>query len=161
MTLKTEHKGMVIYWSDNADEWSCMELNYSSKSLASVRAKIDAFRLKERKALSVAAIYIGYGSTEDAEIVEYLGPKGYKGAHKVAVLRERGGKKRSRSEEEFKDLTLDLPETRAALERAAVLRAKAREIVRQADEIVSAIPRINLDDIAALIEHANCTETAQ
>jgi hypothetical protein len=155
MSIRVEHKGMEIRWSDNEDAWSCMEMGFSSPSLAKVRAKIDAFRLKERKAIKVPALLLPNYETARAtpcEVIEYLGPKGRSKIETVAVMRMKHSGV-SRCEEDMNSLVADTPEVRVVVERAADLVRRASELSRQADAMSKTIPRLTLADIAELVKH--------
>jgi hypothetical protein len=155
MSVTVEHKGMSIRWSDNEDQWTCMEMGASSPSLSSIKRKIDAFRRKERKGASVAALYLSnYGSRSmPCEIVEYLGKKGNGSfqREKVATIRSSVSDKPSRNEDNMSDIALDNDVNRASVEQAKLLSDRASELEKQAREIMSSIPRITRDDIAALV----------
>lgn len=160
MSLSIEHKGMQIRWSDNEDQWTCMEMRTSSPSLAKIKSRIDTFRRKQRKEASVTAIYLSGHSERwmPCEVVEYLGKKGYRSSELVAVMRKGLSEKPTRNEDEMTSIALDTPENRAAVARANELAMEAHELTRQAREIMKSIPRLTKGDIPGLIEHA---DTAQ
>jgi len=160
--IETTHRGYRITYSENAEEWSCLDLSYSHPKLGTVRSRIDKLLLDERKRAGVPCYRIeGHrGTRTAASVVEFLKTTQHKSIydrdkredrHKVAIVSQPSGRERpSRSEAELSDLMPDTPEANAAFERAAELHRIANEAAKAAREALALIPRLTLDDIAEL-----------
>jgi hypothetical protein len=165
------YRGHKINWSDNSDEWTCYDLSdkvRSSPKLSLIRAAIDRLYLAERKANAVPCFELGiHGDRTESHVSEYLGPKidrswdgrETKTRHKVAVVAVRSGSERpSRRELELTNLMASTPEAEAAWGHDRKLYVAEQEAKRAADEAWAAIPRLTLDQIAALVELHNRDE---
>lgn len=168
MSLETEHRGYKIRYSENGDEWTCYDAGngMTAPTLSKMKEKIDRMALAERKASSFRCLeFSGYSSvdTEDASIIEYLGPTveggGWTGKphyiskHKVASVANRKGKERpTRRESDLSNFLPDTPEVRAALEDLARLHKVAEEARKAFDAARKAIPRVTVADIAPLVK---------
>jgi len=159
--IETTHRGYRITYSENAEEWSCLELSYSHPKLETVRSRIDKLLLDERKKAGVSCYQIDHqGGRTAANVVEFIKTtksKDYHGRetpatrHRVAIVAQRAGRERpARSEAELDNLMPDTPEANAAFERAAELQRIANEAAKAAREALKLVPRLTLDDVAEL-----------
>ena len=170
--ISVEHRGYTIRFSENADEWSCNDVQtkdgryLSSPSLAKVRAGIDRMLLDVRKASAVRAIEIGsshHPSFVEALITEFIktvNNRDYKNRelppkHVVAVVSTRGGdKKAARRLVTLNDLAPDTPEAHGAFEYFKAKEAEAATAAAVAREAFDGIPRMTLDMIEPLVRIA-------
>lgn len=169
MSVETKYRGHSIRWSDNEDCWACYDLSdkvRSSPKLSTIKAAIDRLYLAERKAAGVECWEISSydGKRTPATVVEYLGKKVDRNSwssapdrvfHKVAVVAKRGGAERpARRETECDKLARPGAEFDAAWEiyTRAVADKKAAE--KRAASAFAALPRLQVSDIAKLVELA-------
>lgn len=166
MTIKTEHRGHTIIYSENGDEWWCSDINYSNVSLQKVRARIDKMYLDLRKKSATPCFEIsnyGKGDKVESSVVEYLDEIWEGGGwnlktprhlanHKVAVVAKRqGSEKSSRREAKLSELMPVTDEANAAFEEFRRLRDIAIDAQRVANAAFDAIPRLKIEDVAELV----------
>jgi hypothetical protein len=176
-SIEIEYRGHVIRYSENADEWTCYDLNsYSSPKLSNVKQRIDKMYLDQRRK-SALPCYILEGGYDihgplrkiEASIIEYVGPEHRRDHsrgmtadvvdHKVATTAVRHGNERaSRTVSELSGLMADTPEALAAFDQAVALYKKARAAWDAYREAVKQIPRVSLDDIPDLVRIASNQE---
>ncbi|RWX72558.1 hypothetical protein [Mesorhizobium sp. M2A.F.Ca.ET.039.01.1.1] len=176
--IEATHRGYVIRFNENSDEWYCSELGstsgyYSSPSLSKIKARIDKMLLDVRKKSAFPCFEIGgwthaRAEKSEAQITEYLGrgksynhklnhgSGGYEpGPHRVASVAQRGAnEKASRKEIEINTLMPDTPEAHAAFvlfEEACRREQAAKKATKAAFD---AIPRVTLDMIPDLVRIA-------
>ena len=166
--IKTEHRGYDIFYSENGDEWTCFDMGdgktRSNTSLAKVKAAIDAMLLSQRKAEAVPCLEISSHSglrAYEAKVTEYVKPsagarwdrdnEGKVVDHVVASMSERDGSKASRREAKLSELAPDTPDVRAAVQRARDAYGAVKAAEKSFRDAVDAIPRLKLEDIAALV----------
>jgi len=163
MSMKTEYRGHNITYSENSDEWNCYDIGYSNISMQKVKAKIDAFYLKLRKASAVQCYEIsGHGRIQKTEstIIEFVKTVEQKAwstgkvtrtDHKVAVVARRDGNERaSRRETDIQMLMPETEEAHAAFAEAERLYERVVKAQKEFDTAYAAIPRVTLADIEAL-----------
>lgn len=166
MTIETEHRGHLIRYGENSEDWYCPDINLSHKSLAQVKLRIDKMYLDMRKQARLDCFEIpDFGPYSDApekipaKIVEYIGPKieRYKDNPKVvgnllAVVSTRSNKsKTTRRQEELSKLMPDTPEAHVAFDEYVRLRIIENEARKSAQAAFKLIPRVNIDMIAELV----------
>lgn len=169
MSLSTDHRGHTIMWSDNSDNWYCSDFSFSHASLSKVRDNIDKMYRDLRKASSVRCLYVRCGddpNVGEATLVEYIGPKTERGTsslappkvvgHRVAAMRlGYGGSRVARQSDSLSDFAPDTPEVVEAMDKAREKCRAARALMKEADAIVQAIPRLKLADIEGLVRAAD------
>lgn len=169
--IVVEHRGYVIRFNENADEWACHDAGYySSPSLAKVRARIDKIALDTRKKAAVDCFEISGGSWRStaekvpAKIIEFIktkADKDYRGnplppKHIVASVAQRSMSERaSRKEVYLAELMPDTPEAHAAFARFDDACKRLREAQKAADEALKAVPRMTIDMIDELVRIAS------
>lgn len=171
MALEVKHRGYTIRFSENADEWSALEVGsgFSSQSLNAVKAKIDAFVLGMRKEAATACYELGLPSSSVAKktpalVTEYLGTTrlnrhSHEVEHMVAVSAQRDGRERaSRVDRSLDSLMPDTLEAHAAFEVYARKADEVARALRDRQAAYDAIPRLTLDDIKPLVELAKGVE---
>lgn len=173
MAIEVNHKGYIIRFNENADEWACSEAGYySSASLAKVRARIDKMLLDERKASSIKAFELKGGRYSRPELIEATviafisskEEKDYRGnptgiRHTVAsVARRDKNDKASRKELNLRELVPDRPDVHAAFATYVEAYKAAAEAEKHATKLFDAIPRLDLSDIASLVDIASREE---
>jgi hypothetical protein len=165
----TEYRGHKIRWSDNEDCWTCYDLSdkvRASPKLSAIKAAIDRLYLAERKAAGVGCWEISShdGSRTPATVVEYLGEKTEKSwsgrtpdriYHKVAVVAKRTASERPARRETSCDQLARLgAEFDAAWEIYANAFAERKAAQKREQEAFGALPRLQVEDIAKLVELA-------
>jgi hypothetical protein len=165
VSLRTEHRGYEISYSENADEWNCFDARSSAPTLSKLKAKIDALHLKIRKNAAVDGFEISsHGSLRlnPCRVIEYVGEK-YSGGgwsnkpkqlvdHEVGcVAQRRGSERKSRSNTQLSRIAPVGPETDAAVAIAMEMEKKKNAAEAAYNEAVKAIPRMRIDDIQELI----------
>lgn len=162
--VETTYRGHKIYWSDNADCWTCRDLDgkmQSAPKLSSIKAHIDKLYLSERKQSAVPCFEIGHsGDFIEGSVVEYLGQRvgiswrdPNKIGHKVAVVaRREGSGKPSRREASLDEVFPMSPDTVTAYENYKRLENEAKAAQRAAYDAKQAIPRMTPEDVQALID---------
>lgn len=171
--IKTEYRGHAIFYGENSDEWHCNDVGRSgasSSSLAKVKQAIDKMYLDLRKKAATPCFEIGIynrGQRTESVCIEYIEPVWEGGGwntavprhvanHKVAVVAKRDGStKPSRRETKLSELMPDTPEAEAAWQEFKRLCAIAEAANKAANAAFDAIPRLTVDDIAALVEIKN------
>lgn len=161
MRLTVDHRGYTLHYSENEDAWNCYDLGICNVSLAKTKAAVDKLLLKARKDAKFPCLQLGYDGTVTAvDIIEYIEAKvskDYKSKHDVtkhyvASLGHRTGRGvASRSVSALDAFIHDTPDNRAALDQANELRAQAKILERNAAAVQGTIPRVTMDDIAALV----------
>lgn len=172
MTLKVEYRGYEIKFSENADQWECWAVKAESKSLQSVKAKIDNMHRKLRKENSVQAIvlveYAGI-RTEEAKIIEYLKPErattrsfqrvgdGEIIDHEVAFMSPAGRAARdkdrlSRKTAKLSSLYQPTQENFAIIEKMYDLYQQQRELASKQAELKKTLKQITVEEIAKLMK---------
>lgn len=165
-----DHRGYVIRFNENADEWSCHDAGYySSPSLAKVRARIDKMLLDTRKKAAVDCFELSGGAYRGsvdkipAKIIEFVKTKpdkDYRGnplppKHIVASVAQRSmSEKASRKEVELSELMPDTPEAHAAFARLEEACKRLREAQNATNEAFKAVPRMTIDMIEELVRIA-------
>lgn len=165
--IKTEYRGHTIAYGGNSEEWHCLDVNFGSPSLSKVKARIDKMYLDMRKQSAVDVFEMSKGGVNSMPvltpslIVDFVGTKLEKSfysrdaepveKHIVAVAAQRAhSTKVARREANINEL---MPSTPAA-ERAWGEYLIACEGLRAAHAIAErayrAIPRVSLEDVAAL-----------
>lgn len=178
--IKIEYRGYPIRYSENEDLWNCYDLgghgkDASEPSLSKLKARIDALILSERKRGSVPCLILTHNhhtfqiDTIEGAITEYLGPKierpyGQKERvvveQRVAVSAKRSANSRvSRQDSPLSKHALITPEVDAALAEANRLGVLAREANAAYKAAFDAIPRVQIDDISALVKISNLDPT--
>lgn len=166
--LETEYRGYKISFSENAENWSCFDIEYSHEKLSKVKERIDRLHLQLRKASSVDCLVMENSHHDtgtafhEGKIVDYLGvvrsqrPGTFERVntgpvvdHKVAVVSARRGDKASRRTQNLSEAFA--PEAAemlpAILEQQAIIKRARDEIQR----IRKAMPRIQFDQLADLV----------
>jgi len=69
---EVEYRGHIIFWSDNSDAWGCHEMQNYNPSLAKVKAAIDRFYLKQRKAVAVPCYVLMSSDVIPATVIEFI-----------------------------------------------------------------------------------------
>lgn len=163
MSIKTEYRGHSISYSENSDEWWCQDINYSNVSMQKVKAKIDAFYLKLRRESAVPCYEIssfGGPSKTESTIIEFVKTVEQRAwathavtrvEQKVAAVAKRAGSERAaRREVGIETLMPETPAALAAFAEAERLYEDVRKAEAAFRAAFDAIPRITLDDVAAL-----------
>lgn len=177
--IEVIHRGYVIRYNENADEWSCSDAGYySSPKLSNVKQRIDKILLDVRKKAALDVFSIG-GSADiragknAVRIIEYLGREkvsslranygsGGKvdGEHKVAAFGKDGwSEKKARREYTINNLMPDTSEAHAAFARYEEACAREREAKQATKVAFEAIPRVTIDMISELVRIADAPET--
>lgn len=166
MSIETEHRGYIIRYSENEDLWVCYDCRVRESSLARAKAKIDGLHRQMRKAAAVACYVIDTRTEEDlnlldAKAIDYLGEKfeGYTQrksvGHEVAVMTTRRGNERpGRTTMRLQDLVAEDPSLPERLNEINRLRAVRRRAQAAEKAAIDALPRVQFEDIAGLVEAA-------
>jgi len=172
MSIEVEHRGYTIRFSENADEWSCLDVEdikgrrVSSQSLSKVKAAIDKMLLDVRKANAVDCFELAgdHGwepKATETRIIEYVEQKKDRvynpktgnsdlvaGAHIVGcVARRNGNKQAARRNVKLDDLMPDTPDAHAALAQAKAAHERKTLAEQEYRRAFAAIPRVTIDMI--------------
>lgn len=178
--IEVSHRGYTIRYADNADEWTCYDVqdakgrSYSSPKLSNVKAAIDKMLLDVRKSNALACFELGiptsfYGPKKTAaKIIEYVerkverdhyGKKPDTVRHIVASVAQRGSSERAaRRNEDIDKFMPDTPEAHEAFARFEAAAAREREAHAQTQAAFAAIPRVTVEMISELVRVANDAE---
>ncbi|MEP1253729.1 MAG: hypothetical protein ABJI29_03165, partial [Alphaproteobacteria bacterium] len=155
----------------NMDAWGCYDCGISGEpTLTKAKEKIDKMHLKLRKESAFPCYEIAMSETrecvrvkaDEATVIDYLGRKESRSwssrevkfeGHKVASMARRGGSaRRARRETLLHLLAAQTPEVHAAIEEADRLGEIAHAAKVKFQEAFRAIPRVEFDEIAGLVE---------
>lgn len=150
MRIETQHKGYAISFSENSEEWTCYQIEYSSKSLAAVRRKIDVMDRERRKAASVPCFVLNWHGAKDGVVVELASADRFE--RKAFVMVDDGDRKPSRRKLGISELAPDTPEVRALIAEWQTADRKAKEAAKRAETLLKAIPRLTAEGLAELAE---------
>lgn len=171
MSIEVEHRGYKIHYAENGDVWRCWDLNgkdAENAALSKVKQAIDRVLLKERKENAVTCYEISSGSSFsaiEAQIIEYIGPKierPYRRdmsripkqvtGHTVkAVAKRRMNDRASAQNGELRGYAPMTPEVEEAIARAEYAKGELNAARKRYEDVLNAIPRMTLADIADLV----------
>lgn len=154
--IETEYKGYKIVYGENSEDWTCYTIEFSNKSLATVKRKIDNVDRARRKAGAVPALCITDAGIVEVTVVEYEGVKtsryGGEEGHQVYVVGAARFDKEAigRSKQGTNNLCADTPENRALLTRATELRIDRDVLTKQIREVLGSIPTLDPETVRHL-----------
>lgn len=143
-SIKVEHNGQTIVFSEHRDVWYCENLSMEDPSLAKLKKKIAAYDLNLRKLTPVKALRIWHSHYDDvspAEITSIADDQ-----HVWATIKGRGSSK-SRSKEQIRFMAHDTPQVRDILKRAGDLGKQAEKLNQEASNLIESIPRITIEEL--------------
>lgn len=168
MSLSTEYRGYTISYAENMDTWGCYECGVTAPTLSKAKEKIDALHLKLRKESAVSCYEYQVDSKKgtikliDSKIIDFLkecistswsSNKRTHDGYEVAVMAQRqGSEKASRRTAKLRTLIADTPEALEAVNQANEIGQRLAVPVREFDDAVAAIPRVQFADISKLVE---------
>lgn len=165
--IETTYRGHLIRYNDNRDEWYCSDVENSNASLSKIKASIDKMYRDIRMKSSFDVFEMSRGSEHSnpaltpATIVEFVktkidrkvwkNPPTIVEDHFVAVVaRRRGNERAARREANINELMPATPEAEEAWGKYVIACEGLRAAHALAERSFRAIPRIALEDIAAL-----------
>lgn len=173
--IETIYRGHTIRYTDNADEWTCYDVqdakgqSYSSPKLSNVKAAIDKMFLDMRKRSAFPCFELGkshHPTKTAATIIEYVEHKIERNfyrptepsidRHVVAAVAQRTGRERAvRRTADITEFMPDTPEAHEAYQRFLAARQRAQEAEKDARDAFDAIPRVSIDMIPDLVRIKN------
>ncbi|KAB2776512.1 hypothetical protein F9L00_14350 [Brucella anthropi] len=165
--IKTEYRGHTIAYGENSDEWHCLDVNFASASLLKVKSRIDKMYLDMRKQSAVDVFEMSKGGVNSMPvltpslIVDFVKTKLEKSfygrdaepveKHIVAVAAQRAhSTKVARREANINELMPSTPAAERAWGEYLIACEGLRAAHAKAERAYRAIPRVSLEDVAAL-----------
>lgn len=147
--ITTEHAGHEITYSENEDVWRCWNLDAEAKTLSALKAKINKHLAEARRIGNVRVWKIEWGDAPALHVVTLL--EGDAAAWVSKVNGKTNGRMRDKVREKasLKNLVLDTPENRAAIEAWRALERAAAEASRKARDAKEALPHPTQEDLKA------------
>jgi len=143
--IETEHNGHAITYAENEDVWRCWSMNVEGKTLSAVKAKLNKLDADARRVNVPVIVLNHYGCTVDAIGLATLIDKGDVW---IAAKDRRGSTQRSKTS--MSRIVLDTPENREAIKAASAKEKQAESVMKEAEGMVYAIPRVTADDLKSL-----------
>lgn len=144
------HRGYELRYSDNEDVWRCHKLNLEHKSLNKAKELINKIDADARKLdAGVALIYLSTSGIEPvtATMIDLDG-KGVWVNQMTTSAKYPFKKTVERRQKHSREaLVLDTPENRELIEAARVKRTAGYALIKEADAMFKAVPRIRLDQL--------------
>lgn len=169
-TIEIEYKGHTLTFREMNDEWSCSALKLTTKSLTTLKRKIDKLDGETRR-VSVAAIRVGESSYYDklgtpVQIVmlaknadwelkrynedpeqKFFATNGAERRVPTVWIMVPDGNQMVRKKVRLDSLAFPTESTLAAIQEYARLGAEIKKLEAARESIINAIPRLTFDDL--------------
>lgn len=169
-TIEIEYKGHTLTFREMNDEWSCSTLKLTTKSLTTLKRKIDKLDGETRR-VSVAAIRVGESSYYDklgtpVQIVmlaknadwelkrynedpeqKFFATNGAERRVPTVWIMVPNGNQMERKKVRLDSLAFPTESTQAAIQEYARLGAEIKKLETVRESIINAIPRLTFDDL--------------
>lgn len=154
------HRGYDIHFRDNSETWSCHRLNLEHEKLSVVKEKINTLDKKARDlGEGIPVITVSeYGTVgmqeakaisidvnrEDVWVLTMVPDYGSGRFNRAVKIVE------ARRKEKLKELILDTPEARSAIQAWLDAEKEALRVAREMRAFLKGLPRLTIPEIASL-----------
>jgi hypothetical protein len=143
--IETSHNGHVITYAENEDVWRCWDMNIEAKTLSAIKAKLNKVEADARRCNVPVIVLHRYGCEVDA-----IGIATVIDGKDVWVSSKDTRGRAVRSKKSMGSILLDTPENRAAIKAATARRREGDKIIKEANAMWSAIPRVTPEALKSL-----------
>ena len=143
--IETEHNGHKIAYAENEDVWRCWAMDVEGKTLSAVKTKLNKIDAEARRVSVPVILLHHWGCQVDAVGVATLIEKD----DVWVTTKDRHGST-ERRKKPMGVILLDTPENRSAIKAAAARRKEGEAITKEADDMMSSLPRVTAADLKSL-----------
>lgn len=145
MRIEVIHNGHQITYAENEDVWRCWSMNVEAKTLSALKTKLNKLDADARRCNVPVLVLHHYGCGIDAIGLATL----IDGNEVWVTSKDRRGSA-ERRKMPMRRILLDTPDNRAAIGIAEARRKEGEAIVKEADAMVSVLPRVTIEDLRPL-----------
>lgn len=143
--IETEHNGHVITYAENEDVWRCWQMSVEAKTLSALKTKLNKLDATARRCNVPVIVLHPYGCEADAIGVATL----IDGGDVWVTYKDRRGNT-ERRKRPMGLLLLDTPRNRADIKAASARHKEAEAIIKEAEAMMAALPRVTAVDLRSL-----------